>query len=159
MGLPGTPTNSPPSFAPPREEHPHKITPGWQIGHFNGVCPDKLYFFASADEVFVLAGIPELVDLLRSQGKHIFLVSGGFRQIIHPLAKSLNIPLSNVFANSILFKVGNAKQEILKLSFPYMGTIDLPQGNGDYDGFDDSEFTCRSGGKPAAIRHIKVGLP
>jgi len=53
----------------------------------------------------VQAGIPELVDLLRSQGKQVFLVSGGFRQIIHPLAQTLDIPLSNVFANSILFKV------------------------------------------------------
>jgi len=85
-------------------EHPHKITPG----------------------------IPELVDLLRSQGKQVFLVSGGFRQIIHPLAQTLDIPLSNVFANSILFK-----------------------DNGEYAGFDEEEFTCRSGGKPAAIRHIK----
>lgn len=86
------------------QEHPHKITPG----------------------------IPELVKLLRAQGKKVFLVSGGFRQIIHPLAESLDIPLTNVFANVILFKQ-----------------------DGSYDGFDETEFTCRSGGKPAAIRHIK----
>lgn len=30
------------------------------------------------------------------------------------------------------------------------------QHDGRYAGFDESEFTCRSGGKPAAIRHIKV---
>ncbi len=41
------------------------------------------------------AGIPELVSELRS----------GFRQIIHPLAASLDIPLSHVFANTILFDV------------------------------------------------------
>jgi phosphoserine phosphatase len=51
------------------------------------------------------AGIPELVSELRSQGKQVFLVSGGFRQIIHPLAASLDIPLSHVFANTILFDV------------------------------------------------------
>ena len=52
-----------------------------------------------------LAGIPELVKLLQSRGQAVFLVSGGFRQIIHPLAERLDIPLANVFANSILFDV------------------------------------------------------
>jgi hypothetical protein len=32
----------------------------------------------------------------------------------------------------------------------------VAQSDGKYAGFDESEFTCRSGGKPAAIRHIKV---
>lgn len=31
------------------------------------------------------------------------------------------------------------------------------QEAGAYSGFDEQEFTCRSGGKPAALRHIKVG--
>ncbi len=52
-----------------------------------------------------VAGIPELVSLLRSRGQEVFLVSGGFRQIIHPLAQQLDIPLSHVFANNILFDV------------------------------------------------------
>ena len=30
------------------------------------------------------------------------------------------------------------------------------QERGNYAGFDEAEFTSRSGGKPAAIRHIKV---
>ncbi|KAL6759617.1 phosphoserine phosphatase [Haematococcus lacustris] len=85
-------------------EHPHRISPG----------------------------IPELLTLLRQQGKEVFLVSGGFRQIIHPLAQHLDIPLDNVFANNLLF-----------------------QEDGSYAGFDTNEFTCRSGGKPAALRHIQ----
>uniref|UniRef100_A0A7S0V9Q1 phosphoserine phosphatase n=1 Tax=Polytomella parva TaxID=51329 RepID=A0A7S0V9Q1_9CHLO len=80
----------------------------------------------------ITKNIPELVSLLRSRGQKVFLVSGGFRQIIHPLADLLDIPREQVFANNILFNE-----------------------NGDYAGFDDKEFTCRSGGKPAAIRHIK----
>ncbi|KAJ9505038.1 hypothetical protein QJQ45_020199 [Haematococcus lacustris] len=87
-------------------EHPHRISPG----------------------------IPELLTLLRQQGKEVFLVSGGFRQIIHPLAQHLDIPLDNVFANNLLF-----------------------QEDGSYAGFDTNEFTCRSGGKPAALRHIQAG--
>jgi hypothetical protein len=54
------------------------------------------------------AGIPELVAKLQSQGKNVFLVSGGFRQVIHPIAESLNIPVSNVHANNLLFKVRRA---------------------------------------------------
>lgn len=53
------------------------------------------------------AGIPELVRLLRARGQQVFLVSGGFRQVIHPLALQLGIPLSHVFANQILFGVSS----------------------------------------------------
>lgn len=34
----------------------------------------------------------------------------------------------------------------------------LPQENGSYAGFDAEEFTSRSGGKAAAVKHIKVSL-
>lgn len=54
---------------------------------------------------FLNSGIPELVKLLKSRGQEVFLVSGGFRQIIHPLAAELGIPLSHVYANTILFDV------------------------------------------------------
>jgi len=51
------------------------------------------------------AGIPELVQKLVGSGKKVFLVSGGFRVIINPVATMLGIPLEHVFANSILHKV------------------------------------------------------
>jgi phosphoserine phosphatase len=78
-------------------------------------------------------GIPELLHTLRRQGKEIFLVSGGFRQIIHPLAAGLDIPLTHVFANTILFD----------------------EKDGSYTGFDPAEFTSHSGGKAEAVVHIK----
>jgi phosphoserine phosphatase len=78
-------------------------------------------------------GIPELLKLLKSQGKEVFLVSGGFRQVIHPLAEEVGIPITNVFANNVLFDT-----------------------EGKYAGFDEKEFTCASGGKPAALKHIKA---
>ena len=77
--------------------------------------------------------MPELVSKLQSLGKAVFLISGGFRQIINPVAKMLELPSDHVFANTLLF-----------------------QGNGDYLGFDESEFTCRSGGKARAVQWIKV---
>ena len=42
---------------------------------------------------------------LQARGTAVFLVSGGFRAVIHPIAASLGIPLDNVFANQILFDV------------------------------------------------------
>uniref|UniRef100_A0A061S231 phosphoserine phosphatase n=1 Tax=Tetraselmis sp. GSL018 TaxID=582737 RepID=A0A061S231_9CHLO len=77
-------------------------------------------------------GIPELVGELHAQGKSVFLVSGGFREIINPIAEILSIPRDNVFANTILYKE-----------------------DGSYAGFDDTEFTSRSRGKPAALAAIK----
>lgn len=52
-----------------------------------------------------LPGIPALVEKLQARGCDVFLVSGGFRDIINPVAKTLGIPLDHVFANRILFKV------------------------------------------------------
>mmetsp|Transcript_5344 Transcript_5344/g.11688 ORF Transcript_5344/g.11688 Transcript_5344/m.11688 type:complete len:272 (+) Transcript_5344:57-872(+) len=80
----------------------------------------------------VSKGIPELLAVLRRRGQQVFLVSGGFRQTIHPLAASVGIPVDHVFANNILF-----------------------DAEGKYAGFNENEFTSRSGGKPAAIKHIK----
>lgn len=78
-------------------------------------------------------GIPELVQRLHAQGKGVFLVSGGFRAVIHPIADSLGIPLSNVYANTIRFN-----------------------SDGSYCDFDPEEYTSQSGGKAAAIREIKA---
>ena len=77
-------------------------------------------------------GIQELLNALKAKNIKVFLVSGGFRQIIHPLAESLDIPISHVFANNLLF-----------------------DDSGKYAGFDPEEFTSRSGGKKEAVVHIK----
>ncbi|XP_038220649.1 phosphoserine phosphatase isoform X2 [Zerene cesonia] len=77
-------------------------------------------------------GITELVKLLQDKGVVVYLVSGGFRSLIEPVADKLSIPRSNVFANR------------LKFFF-----------NGEYAGFDENEPTSRSGGKPLVIRRLK----
>ncbi len=56
--------------------------------------------------VAVPTGIPQLVKRLQARGTAVYLVSGGFRQIIEPIAESLGIPVSNVFANRLLFQAG-----------------------------------------------------
>ena len=54
------------------------------------------------------AGIPELVARLQARGAAVFLVSGGFRAVIDPIADLLAIPRGRVFANTILFHVRRA---------------------------------------------------
>ena len=56
-------------------------------------------------------------------------------QMIDPVAKLLAIPTERIFANRLLFHAAT----------------------GDFAGFDDKEYTSRSGGKATAIRALKVG--
>lgn len=48
------------------------------------------------------AGIKELIDTLHKRKVHVYLVSGGFKVTINPVADQLNISRSKVFANEIL---------------------------------------------------------
>jgi phosphoserine phosphatase len=83
--------------------------------------------------IHVLAGIAELVEQLQKRHTAVALVSGGFRQIIEPIADSLGIPFNHVHANRLLF-----------------------DQDGNYAGFDDQEFTSRSGGKLEAVKHLRA---
>jgi hypothetical protein len=44
-------------------------------------------------------GIEHLVKLLQRRNVAIYLISGGFREIIIPIANLLNIPRDHIFAN------------------------------------------------------------
>ena len=81
-------------------------------------------------------GVEELITRLQSRGVHVYLISGGFRSIISPIAKKLCIPDSRVFANTLLF-----------------------EEDGSYKGFDYNEFTSESGGKANAVLHIRMHNP
>ncbi|GMF15453.1 unnamed protein product [Phytophthora lilii] len=65
---------------------------------------------------------------LQNKGIGVFLVSGGFRLMIEPIAEDVGIPLVNIYANTIFF-----------------------DDDGNYSGFDDAELTSRDGGKAKAI--------
>jgi phosphoserine phosphatase len=65
---------------------------------------------------------------LQDKGIAVFLVSGGFRLMIEPVAEEVGIPLYNIYANTIFF-----------------------DDDGNYSGFDDAELTSRDGGKAKAI--------
>ncbi|KAL8230736.1 hypothetical protein R6Q57_000520 [Mikania cordata] len=77
-------------------------------------------------------GIMELVQKLKESGKTVYLISGGFRQMINPVASILGVPTENIFANQLLFKP-----------------------SGEFAGFDVNEPTSRSGGKPTAVELIR----
>lgn len=77
------------------------------------------------------SGVRSLVALLHERGAHVYLVSGGFRVMIEPIAEILNVPKARIFANTILF-----------------------DEEGMYAGFDAQEPTSRDGGKPAVLRSL-----
>lgn len=78
-------------------------------------------------------GMAEVVQLLRGRGAQVFLVSGGFRQMIEPVAEVLGLdPKANVIANNLLF-----------------------HPDGSFKGFDSNEPTSRSGGKAVALQGLK----
>jgi len=76
--------------------------------------------------------VEQLVKLLQERHIPVYLISGGFRVIIEPIAEKLQIPQSNVYANTLLF-----------------------DETGNYVGFDNREPTSKNGGKAAVIRQLK----
>eukprot|EP01061_Rhynchopus_euleeides_P006988 TRINITY_DN15947_c0_g1_i2.p1 TRINITY_DN15947_c0_g1~~TRINITY_DN15947_c0_g1_i2.p1 ORF type:complete len:190 (+),score=84.52 TRINITY_DN15947_c0_g1_i2:35-571(+) len=89
--------------------------------------------FLAANPPKLSPGVADFITALKGKGKHVYLVSGGFTQMIHPLADILGVDRACVFANTILFS-----------------------DSGDYAGFDEKAFTSRSGGKPACLTHLKT---
>jgi phosphoserine phosphatase len=76
--------------------------------------------------------IEDLVARLHQLGRDVYLISGGFDVIIEPAANILNIPMENVFANSIKFYF-----------------------DGSYAGFDKSRPTSNQDGKSRVISMLK----
>lgn len=77
-------------------------------------------------------GIAELVNVLRARGTAVFLVSGGFHQMIAPAARKLGVTDGHLICNRFLFRP-----------------------DGAYAGYDANSFTARSGGKSRALQHLK----
>jgi phosphoserine phosphatase len=73
----------------------------------------------------------KLIASLRQRKVTVYLVSGGFHQMIAPIADALKISRDNVFANTLLFN-----------------------DDGSFKGFDASEPTSKSGGKKAVVQSL-----
>ncbi|KAG5893356.1 hypothetical protein JTB14_000121 [Gonioctena quinquepunctata] len=80
-------------------------------------------------------GIRKLVDLLHARKTPVFLVTGGFKCLIAPIAAQLNIPYEHIFANRLKFYF-----------------------TGEYAGFDENAPTSRSGGKAVVIKNLKTSF-
>jgi len=78
-------------------------------------------------------GVHEFITKLQAANKHVYLVSGGFRLMIEPVAERVNIPKSRIVANTILF-----------------------DAHGHYTSFDENEPTSQDMGKPRALRTIQA---
>jgi len=89
--------------------------------------------FTQCNDLQLTPGIEELIKTLHKKGVDVYLVSGGFERLIKPLARQLNIPEGNIFANRLLFH----------------------PTSGEYSGFDETEPTSMSGGKALAVSAIK----
>jgi phosphoserine phosphatase len=92
---------------------------------------DQILACMQARPFHLTAGIATLVETLHACQIPVFLVSGGFRIMIEPIADQLNIPRHHIIANTILFNDA-----------------------GQYRGFDTTELTSRDMGKPAALQSL-----
>lgn len=72
------------------------------------VTREQLDAFARQHPVRLTPGVQALVDLLRARNVQVFLVSGGFRSLIAPVAAQLGISADHVFANRLLFDAAGA---------------------------------------------------
>eukprot|EP00934_Nitzschia_sp_Nitz4_P008220 Nitzschia sp. Nitz4//scaffold241_size29735//2//694//NITZ4_008023-RA/size29735-processed-gene-0.5-mRNA-1//-1//CDS//3329543766//8210//frame0 len=78
------------------------------------------------------SGMATLMAALQQKQVDIWLVSGGFRLMIEPIADILDIPKTNIYANTLRF-----------------------DANGNYDSFDPTEPTSADMGKPKALTMIQ----
>jgi len=78
-------------------------------------------------------GVQGLMEALQEKKVDIWLVSGGFRIMIEPVAHQLDIPIENIVANTLLFNE-----------------------DGTYRSFDPSEPTSADMGKPKALTSIQA---
>uniref|UniRef100_A0A0N5BUE6 Phosphoserine phosphatase n=1 Tax=Strongyloides papillosus TaxID=174720 RepID=A0A0N5BUE6_STREA len=101
--------------------------------------PTKKQFFEYIEnyEPLLTKDILNLIKTLQIRGAKVYLVSGGFRKIIVPLAKQLGIEETHIYANEILF-----------------------DDKGNYTGFDKNEYTSDSGnenvGKAGVCKMLKT---
>lgn len=75
-------------------------------------------------------GIVPFIQALQQRGSAVHIVSGGFRQMIEPVAAPLGI--KKIFANTLVW-----------------------DSQGQYLGFDETEPTATDGGKPRAVARLK----
>ena len=109
---------------------------------------EKLVAYAKSNpaEGRLVPGIRRLIEELHARNVEVFLISGGFRELVLPVADAINIKRENIFANRFVYM---ADDEIAENGYPVVRVR----------GFDPKEPTSREGGKPEAIRRIRAMNP
>jgi phosphoserine phosphatase len=114
-------------------------------------------------------GVKTFISSLKTRGKAVYLVSGGFQEMIFPVAQQLDIPPQNIFANRFLFydddnnnnnnnnknnknnnNNNNNNNDTQSQSQP------TTKKKGDFMGFDESQPTSESGGKRKVVEILKA---
>ncbi|PRD29295.1 UNVERIFIED_CONTAM: Psph [Trichonephila clavipes] len=113
---------------------------------------DMLNNYLRSHPPHLTPGIEDLISELHDRGVAVYLVSGGFHAIIDPVAQHLDIPLKNVFANSIKFYFNGQL-----IFFVYL-VLNLGMNytlKGEYAGFDENEPTSHQEGKAEVCAYLK----
>ena len=77
--------------------------------------------------------VAELISDMQRHGKRVYLVSGGFRQMIEPVAEAVGVRNEDSFANKLLFGE-----------------------NGSLEGHDQDEPTSQAGGKARVVADLRA---
>ena len=88
---------------------------------------------ASPIEGRLTPGVAPLIAALQARGTRVFLVSGGFRQMIEPVAAAVGVAADDIFANNLLF-----------------------DADGAFASHDATEPTSRAGGKARVVAELRA---
>merc|ERR1712086_851026 len=78
-------------------------------------------------------GVAALVALLQRRGCAVYLVSGGFRQMIEPIAAALGVPNQNIYSNTLVYNA-----------------------DGEFTNHDEAEPTSRADGKAKVVADLRA---
>lgn len=78
-------------------------------------------------------GVADLISTLHARNQRVYFVSGGFRQMIEPLAAQVNVAKEDIYANTFLW-----------------------DESGVFTGHLESEPTSRAGGKAKVVADLKA---
>ncbi|PAA79174.1 hypothetical protein BOX15_Mlig034159g3, partial [Macrostomum lignano] len=101
-----------------------------------GLTRQKLDQFVSQHPPKLTPNVVNLVQLLEQRNKRVYLITGGVSDLVKPVLTALTLPDNRLISNRLLFD----------------------ESTGEFLGHDRSCFTCRSGGKAAAVKHLRVDL-
>jgi len=133
----------------------------------------QLSAYINSNPIKLTPGIVKLIDLLQNTQKaDVFLVSGGFRELIIPVAKLIGVPESHIYANRLIFdpttgeyvdfdrneltsdsgseKVGKARVcSLLKQTYGYENLVIVGDGSTDAEAKKTADLFIGFGGNQA----------